>query len=265
MSRTLTTRPIIPTLLALLLTLLLTWPGLAAAARSNINAFAFYYTAAHVLVFTPEMMPQVYDDSWFPSHIERLGFTGMYDLFTVNLPTTGLVFIPLVFLPIPVGRWVWAISTLLFLALGLILLARALKLRWYWGIWLLPLAVWYAPTAQNIERLQVYTLLLMGLCLVIWAMVNNHDSLAGIVLGIMLVLKTAGVWFCLMLLLTRRWRVLFWAAIAGGGVALLSLPWVGVEAWLTYLSIVPSAGGSPKRYVTAYQTTTSLFRSSSDL
>jgi len=42
-------------------------------------------------------------------------------------------------------------------------------------------------------------------------------------------------------------------------VVLVTLPWIGIEAWVAYVSHLPHLATMPERTVTAYQTVTSLF------
>jgi hypothetical protein len=87
----------------------------------------------------------------------------------------------------------------------------------------------------------------------------KHEAVAGLALALMLVLKVAGAWLWPLLLLAGRRRTLAWAGLVAAGLALASLPWIGLGTWHTYLALLPGAAGDPKRTVTAYQTVTSLF------
>ncbi len=75
----------------------------------------------------------------------------------------------------------------------------------------------------------------------------------------MLIFKSAGSWLWPLLLLTGRWRILAWAVALAVGVALVTLPWVGLITWATYIGWLPELLSTPKRLVTAYQTINSLF------
>jgi hypothetical protein len=101
---------------------------------------------------------------------------------------------------------------------------------------------------------------MFALLVVAWIGYRRGDAPAlGIALGLMLALKTAGVFLWLLLILQRRWRALAWAIGTAALLALISLPLVGVDAWLTYIGEVSYFSGQPFLAVTAYQTPTSLF------
>ena len=75
----------------------------------------------------------------------------------------------------------------------------------------------------------------------------------------MLALKFAGAWLWPLLLLAGRWRALAWAGVFAAGIALISLPSIGVSAWRSFFALLPDALTDPRRTVAAYQTVTSLF------
>jgi hypothetical protein len=90
-------------------------------------------------------------------------------------------------------------------------------------------------------------------------LVTGRDWLLGMALGLMMVLKTVGIFLWLIPLLTGRWRALVW----GGGTILAvmagSLPWIGPDTWLAYGRAIANFGRSPTLAVTAFQTTTGFF------
>jgi hypothetical protein len=240
------------------------------AARSNAG-FAVYYTAARLLAYEPAALARVYDDAWFVAKLNQVAMPGIYDIFFYNPPTLSLILLPLAALGPNAARLAWTLLGLPLLAGALALLARGLGLPARWGLWALPAVLLYAPVTENIRAGQAYLLLLFLLCTAFWALAATGDRrlkpsverraamVAGLALGLMLVLKTAGAWLWPLLLVAGRWRALAWAALVAGGLALVSLPLVGLATWRTYLALLPGAAGDPKRTVTAYQTLTSLF------
>ncbi|HET9223256.1 MAG TPA: glycosyltransferase 87 family protein, partial [Roseiflexaceae bacterium] len=134
----------------------------------------------------------------------------------------------------------------------------------HWGLWALPIGLAYGSTRETIQTGQAYLLLFFLLCLACWALARPDagwwsEASAGLALGLMLILKTAGAWLWPLLLLAGRWRALAFALMFAAAVALISLPWIGVAGWLAYSERLPELATAPRRFVTAYQTTTSLF------
>jgi hypothetical protein len=233
-------------------------------ARYRALTFASYYTAAHILVYAQQDLSRVYDDAWFDAQIPRAGFTGIHDVFNVQPPTMSLLALPLIWLPPLSARLVWTLLSLLWLAAGLALLARALGQPARWGLWALPISLAFGPTRETIQTGQAYLFLFFLLCLACWALAWpeagwRSEVSASLALGLMLILKTAGAWLWPLLFLARRWRVLACAALVAASLALASLPWIGVASWLAYIERLPELAMAPRRFVTAYQTTTSLF------
>jgi hypothetical protein len=252
------------TVLALLALALYAALGALPHARYRALTFASYYTAASILVYAPQDLSRVYDNTWFDAQIPQAGFAGIHDVFDVQPPTMSLVALPVVWLAPLSARLVWTLLSLLWLLGGLALLGRALGLPALWGLWVLPISLLYSPTRENMRAGQAYLLLFFLLCLACWALARAETSwrsagIAGLALGLMLILKTAGAWLWPLLLLAGRWRALVCAALLAGGIALVSLPWIGPASWLAYAERLPELAAAPRRFVTAYQTTTSLF------
>jgi hypothetical protein len=119
----------------------------------------------------------------------------------------------------------------------------------------------YLPIRDNLRQGQCYTLIFFLLCLVFFCALRSGSRgafAAGVPLGLMLVLKTAGVWLWPLLLLSRRWPTLLAAAGTAVVLVVLASPLVGWAAWNAYFIELPRLGADPSRYVTAYQTVTSL-------
>ena len=231
------------------------WP----AARATTNGFAAYYTAAYLLVHEPGGMDRIYDDDWFAAQIEQASIPSVYDIFNLQPPTMSLLLLPLVWLPPDIARTVWIALSLLLLPAGLALLARALALPARWGLWLTPLCPFYAPVYENLRNGQAYLFVFFLICLLFWALLWRRKWVGGLALGLMLALKSAGIWLWPLLLWERRWRTLVVGVLVAAALALASLPWIGLEAWLVYASNLPRLATMSARYVTAYQTATSLF------
>jgi glycosyl transferase family 87 len=255
------------------------------AARGG-GSFAVYYIAASLLAHQPSALARVYDDAWFATQLSQINPPGIYDIFFYNPPTMSLLMLPLVgFAPQP-ARLIWTLLGVVLLLGGLVLLARGLVLPARWGLWAMPLVLLYAPVTENLRAGQVYLLLFFLLCAAFWGLarsddrrstiddpkrdaivdrrssivsVRKSDVVAGLALGLMLALKFAGVWLWPLLLVAGRWRALAWAGVFGAGLALISLPFIGISAWRSFVALLPDSLTDPRRTVTAYQTVTSLF------
>lgn len=229
------------------------------AARANTHGFAAYYAAAYLLTHTPQNMEHVYDNDWFAAQISSVGIPGVYDIFNIQPPTMSLMLLPVVFLPPGTARWIWILQSLGLLLGGLVLLARALRLPLQCGVWIFPICLLYTPVTETLQYGQAYLLLFCLVCLLVWALLQNKDSVAGIALGSMLMLKSAAVWLWPLLLLKQRGRALLWACAMAASIGIISLPLIGVKTWRAYIGLLPQLARAPERPVTAYQTVTSLW------
>jgi hypothetical protein len=241
---------------------------LPACTRFDTNGYAAYYTASRILLERPGELSQVYDAPWFQSQVERQGFHAP-DVHNVQPPTMSLMLAPLAWTSAPRARVVWVLLSVAFWIAGLGLLARAL------GLWegrhtadatllLAALTTLYTPIADCLRHGQCYTFLFFLLCLSLRLALGPRTGragralAAGAPLGVMLVLKTAGAWLIVLLALARRWRILLGAVASVAVLLAFSSAWVGFAPWRVYLRELPTLESAPWRYVTAYQTLTSL-------
>jgi len=235
-----------------------------ACRHPNTNGFAAYYTAARILLQTPNDLKRVYDNPWFQRHIDEFGFDRVLDIYNVQPPTMSLILAPIAWMSPARARFVWILCSVGFWWLGVTLLVSGLALR---GgsvdprLRLAALTSTYVPLTDNFHRGQVYALLFFLLCASVHFDLQQNARrrwLAGVPLGLMLVLKMAGLWLWPFLLVARRWRTVAIATVTAASVAILALPVTGAQAWRLYFGQLPSLGSDPVRYVTAYQTVISL-------
>jgi hypothetical protein len=233
--------------------------------QRSIGIFATYYTSAYIVAYMPRELSHAYETEWFNAQFAAAGIHNFRDRFFFQPPTMALIGLPLLALPPQRARLVWSVANLLMLVGGLAILGRSLNLPALSGVWAAPVCLAYTPIRENFILGQAYLLIFLALCILFWAILaptQSHGRLSqttgGIALGLALVSKTAFVWLWPLLLLAKRWRLLIGAAITAAVVTLISLPWIGVEAWQTYVGLLPALAIDPIRYVTAYQTVTSL-------
>jgi len=81
-------------------------------------------------------------------------------------------------------------------------------------------------------------LLLLGIAGGMWAIHRDRDIVAGLSLGLLGIKPNWAIVFIAWLVVTRRWRVLGAMAAAGSVMILSTMP-MGLEAWQTYVTVVP--------------------------
>jgi hypothetical protein len=227
------------------------------AAQRTSHGYIVLYTSAQLIRERVDFR-LFYDDRWFARQTAR--YDAVYsDIYRPNNPIAALILLPLSDLDYASSRVIWIMFNVVLLAAGSFRLLRELKVK---GV-VLPLMVMlillYDPLHVNLELGQSYTWL-FALLVVAWVGYRRGDNRAlGVALGLMLGLKTAGVFLWVLLILQRRWSALAWGIVTAGTLALLSLPFVRVEAWFTYFSQADYFNGKPWLMMTAYQTPTSLF------
>jgi hypothetical protein len=227
------------------------------AARRTSHSYVVLYTSAR-LVRERMDFRLLYNDRWFGRQTAR--FDDLYrDIYRPHSPITALMLLPLSDLDYAKSRVIWTLFNVVLLAAGSYRLLRELNVKGIALPIMLMLILLYNPLHVNLELGQSYILMFV-LLVIAWVGYRRGDNRAlGIALGLMLALKTAGVFLWLLLILQRRWSALGWGIVTVGIFALISLPFVRLEAWFAYFSTVSYFNGQPFLAVTAYQTHTSLF------
>src|SRR5205814_7104372 len=87
---------------------------------------------------------------------------------------------------------------------------------------------------EEVRLGQAYALLLLGEVALLWAYLAHRERTAGLFLGLLLGVKTAGLLLPALLLAGRRWRALGWTLVALALVLIPLLPWLGPAAWSTH-------------------------------
>jgi Glycosyltransferase family 87 len=222
------------------------------------NGFAAYYTEARVLYRQPGDFARVYQRDWFQARIDELGF-GVKDEIGPQPPQSGLMMLPVAWLSPRPARVAWV---LLGWALGLgavVLVAAALSVRAAAAVAMAPL---YLPLAENLRQGQCYALMLFLFAAALALALRSpkgERTLAGLFLAAMTLLKGSFLWTWPALAGARRWRILAGGLAAAATVVLITAPVMGWAAWRACLRDLHALALDPGRYVTAYQTLTSLF------
>jgi len=148
------------------------------AASQLTYGFSSYYTASR-LVREGWSVADFYDDRWFRSQTDRLGFAGAEDIYNLNPPATALLFWPLSALSPMDGKAVWTGLNLLLLGLalgGLIRIVRGGPVEVAIGV---ALVAFFQPVREDIRLGQVYLLLLALEVALLWAYLERRDSVVG--------------------------------------------------------------------------------------
>jgi hypothetical protein len=230
------------------------------SAGSMTHGFVSYYTASRLLV-SGELGPQAYDDQWFGEVVKRMTESNIREIFIPNPPTMSLMALPLVGLGPQPARAIWLLGSVAAFIFGIALLTGHRERQNY----VLPIPVlllmMLAPAVfTNIRIGQGYLLVFALFAAAVVLLLRNRDRLAGVCLGLLLILKTSGFALALLLIARRRWTAL--AAAAGTAIvlAVAITPFIDARMWMEYPSHVRAYVNRPASSVTAYQTTLSLAR-----
>jgi hypothetical protein len=153
-------------------------------------------------------------------------------------PLLIVAFEPITLLPPITAYWVWFCVSLfaLMASFGLLLGREAFLFAL--------LALFYEPLTDHFLWAQSYTVVLLLLAISIRAMANGRHTVAGVSLAIAGALKVFPLVILLYFVRTRRWRVVFAAAV---GLFTISALTTGLMGWNRTLSFLASS--SPEVWV----------------
>ena len=221
------------------------------------HGFASYFTASKLLI-EGEDVADFYDDDWFSSKVEDY-VPGVYEIYLVNMPTTALIFLPIANLDYKTAKLIWNIFNLVFLA---VIVSLTIKQKKFEGIWL-PLVFIilfsFQPLYANISFGQVYVFIFCLLVIAWFAYESGSEKLLGIIIGLGLILKTAGIFLLILLAIKKKWKVISWVFVTIVFLFTVILPIFGLDPWFAYFNKLLGYTSGPTLSVTAYQTIHSFF------
>ena len=224
------------------------------------------YLACYVggqIVKNHEPGDHLYDEKLFLERSLQVSGGQARDVYSPDPPPLAVACLPLAYLQLLDARHVWIWLNVLFLGLAIALIAaqfsrppQLLTITLLTALFTLA-----GPTRDQFFLGQLYALLLL-LHVIGWrAYIGRRDALAGTALGLAMVLKVSGWPIGLLMIARRRWTAVGWAVITALGVAIITLPWVGIDAWRAeFLSGIPKVLGSSAATLTAYQDTTGFWQ-----
>ena len=250
-----------PVLLAILVSVFFVRVAVPSAEQLS-DGYLSYYVAAQALR-SGEPGKRLYDDHWFAARAVKLSNGKITDIYLANPPTIAVAWLPFSYLSVHEARKVWIAISVACLGISFWLIAA--QLTWAGTPWLLTgmcaIFLLGAPTREQFHTGQMYALILL-LHVIGWrAYIRQRHSTTGIALGLAMVLKISGWPIGLLMIARRRWSVFWWAAGTAAAVALLTLPWVGVEAWrVLLLEAIPRTLRWRAATLTAYQDTAGFWQ-----
>jgi hypothetical protein len=230
------------------------------SAGSMTHGFVSYYSASRLLV-SGELGPQAYDDQWFGAKVQQFTTSSVREIFIPNPPTMSLMALPLVRLDAQAARAVWLVASLIGFVAAIGSLSR-LRARHTRDLTIPTiLLMMLAPAVfSNLRIGQGYLFVFVLFAAVTLMLLRGRDRVAGVLLGLMLALKTSGVPLAAVLVARKRWTALSAAAITTVMLAAAITPFIDASMWTAYPAAVRSYVARPASSVTAYQTTLGLFR-----
>lgn len=249
------------TLLVLLASVFLVHTAIPAAQRLS-SGFLAYYVGAQ-LIREGEPGDQLYDDQRFAARVMEVSEGAVTDVYLSNPPTLAVAWLPFSYLSVETARRVWIGLSVLCLCIALLLIAQ--EFAWSRKLWaivaLSALFTLPVPAREQFLVGQMYALLLL-LHVIGWrAYIGRRDAIAGVALGLAMVLKISGWPIGLLFIARRRWSAVWWTVATAVAAVLITLPLVGVAAWRAlFTTAIPYVMRWPAATLTAYQDTTGFWQ-----
>lgn len=223
------------------------------------HSFVSYYTAS-VLLADRKDAQLFYNDRWFNNQVQKVT-PQIEEYYSPNPPTTSLLLLPIAHHDHKDARIIWIGWSALLVAgavIGMLWMERASFWR---GVMAVLIVLCYQPLLANFETGQVYGVLFVTMMVLWLAFVHRWDRLAGGLLGIIFIMKTAGLFIFPLFLIRKRYKAFVSSIVVIALIVILTLPFLGgVPTWLAFVDRLTEYGQRPSSAVTAYQTLTGFFK-----
>jgi len=215
--------------------LLIVYHGMGLSTK-HLSDFAGYYAASKILI-NGDSLSKIYDDSWFLEKSKSFGIRETTSIFYVNPPTISVVYTPVASLEPFTAKVVWnlaSVALLLFIWLG----SRDLfgiPSRQGYDVLLLILMTWSIPLLRNLQRGQLYIVMLFLVMGFYRGYTGNRPWLSATSLAILILLKYFGWLFLLLIALERRWSDLAKTIALTGAGLILSVSLLGTQVYIQHV------------------------------
>jgi len=226
------------------------------------HGFLAYYAAGDLIASGTDAR-QLYDAPAFEQRVRELSHGTVRDIYLGNTPALAVAWLPFAKLPVETARRLWIALNGLFLVIVIALTAARLPAshRLPVVVLLAFLLTTSSPAREQMFVGQMYAFVLLLHAFGLRAFERGNDAVTGAALGIAMMLKLSGWPIVVLLLLRRRWQALYWVAATAAAVFLLTLPWVGIDAWREAVFVqMPASAALPAAKLSAYQTVSGLWQ-----
>jgi hypothetical protein len=240
--------------LVVLAAYVLVWSGGRAT-----HGFIAYYTAARLLA-EGQLGPAVYDDAWFMGVVQTMTGTEVLEVFGPNPPAMAIAALPLVLFDHGTARWIWLAASLIAFAAATWAWLRPSSTRGPVPPALVATLMLAPPVWANLRTGQIYLFVFAAMAAAGRALLRGRERRAGLALGLILAIKTAGAAWLSLLVSQVRLQVVTTALLVTTAITGALLIVTGPAVWQRYPTYVQEFVQRPAASVTAYQTTWGFFR-----
>jgi hypothetical protein len=199
---------------------------------NSFSDFAGYYTSTKILLDS-DSTAVLYDDEWFVSKMHSFGIPDSTFIMYVNPPPSAFIMIPVAWLqPLP-AKIMWNSFNMIFLITAFYLLlkfnnfsaasskAQAIAALFFCTV----------PFLRNLQRGQIYILLLLFIILFFKGYLQGNALLSSLSIAILILLKYFGWMFFILFIIEKRWKEFGLSLLFIGIGFLFTLFIAGIETY----------------------------------
>ncbi|TLY28273.1 MAG: DUF2029 domain-containing protein [Ignavibacteria bacterium] len=208
----------------------------------RLSDSAAYYTSSKILL-RGDTRSRIYDDKWFLEKSRAFGIRETTGIFYVNPPLASAMYLPVASLDPFTAKVAWnlvSVASLLFLWLRSRDLIGAPSGPGY-DLLLLILMTWSIPLLRNLQRGQVYVVMLLLVMTFYRGYTGNRPWLSATSLAILILLKYFGWLFLLLHALERRWKDLAKTVALTVAGLIVSMSVLGTQVYIHHIERLTEA------------------------
>ncbi len=209
---------------------------------NSFSDFAGYYTSTKILL-DADSTAFLYNDEWFVSKMQSYGIPDSTFIMYVNPPPSAFIMIPVAWLqPLP-AKIVWNSFNLIFLITAFYLLLKFNNFSAVSSKVQATAALFFCtiPFLRNLQRGQIYILLLLFIILFSQGYLKGNVFLSSLSIASLFLLKYFGWMFIILFIIEKRWKELSLSLLFIGIGFLFTLFIEGIETYQANFNVIIDA------------------------
>jgi hypothetical protein len=204
--------------------------------------FAGYYTSSKILASTDSAV-YMYNDDFFVDKMHSFGIPDTTFIMYVNPPPVSFVMVPLVWLNAFAAKIIWNILNLVFVIIAFYLLLKLYKIQInsLKAPLVAVLLTCTIPFLRNLQRGQIYVLLLLFTILFFQGYLQKNSLLSSSSFALLFLLKYFGWMFFILFVIEKRWKELGFSVLFISSGLLITSFLFGIDIYKANVEVILNA------------------------